>query len=75
MTIGKYQVIEPGKLSNFRRSPSLMRGLSIEWLDMFSGWIVGDHRLGASLNKEGAQGIAVIGGAGGAEAAGRQACQ
>lgn len=40
-------------------------GLSIEWLDVFSRWIVGDHRQSTALDKEGAQGIAVIGGVGG----------
>jgi hypothetical protein len=41
-------------------------GLGIEGLDMLSGWIVGDHRLGAARDEEVAQGIAVIGSVGGA---------
>ena len=54
---------------------SALVSLSVEWLDMFSRWIVGDHRLGTALNKEGAQSIAVIGGVGGAQAAGWQGCE
>lgn len=43
---------------------SALVGFSIERLDMLSRWIVGDHRLGAARDEEGAQGIAVIGGVG-----------
>tara|TARA_B100000378_G_scaffold247279_1_gene219255 strand:- start:583 stop:1083 length:501 start_codon:yes stop_codon:yes gene_type:complete len=39
--------------------PALI-GLRVEGLDLFSGWIVGDHRLGTARDEESAKRIAVI---------------
>src|SRR6266852_7723866 len=54
---------------------ALFVGVGVEGMEALAGWVVGDHGLGATLDQELAQPIAVIGGIANAHPCRRQRCE